>query len=64
MLTLEKRKKCNGRQGCALAKPGGPYRLTFAPAQLENLSFRIEIIIMPDTMNKAGSEQCSFFSLS
>ena len=37
----EFQQKC---QGCALAEPGGPWRLTFAPAQLENLRFFIQII--------------------
>ena len=27
------------KQGCALAEPGGPWRLTFALGQLENLRF-------------------------
>ena len=31
-------------QGCALAEPGGPWRLAFAPGQLENLRFFIQII--------------------
>ena len=31
-------------QGCALAEPGGPWRLTFALGQLENLRFFIQII--------------------
>ena len=31
-------------QGCALAEPGGPWRLTFVLGQLENLCFFIEII--------------------
>ena len=31
-------------QGCALAEPGGPWRLTFAPGRLENLRFFIQII--------------------
>ena len=31
-------------QGCALAEPGGPWRLTFVLGRLENLSFFIEII--------------------
>ena len=29
--------------GCALAKPGGPWRLTFALGRLENLRFFIKI---------------------
>ena len=32
------------QQGCALAEPGGPWRLTFAPGRLENLRFFIQII--------------------
>ena len=31
-------------QGCALAEPGGPWRLTFALGWLENLPFSIQII--------------------
>ena len=31
-------------QGCALAEPGGPWRLTFVLGRLENLSFFIEIV--------------------
>ena len=31
-------------QGCALAEPGGPWRLTFVLGRLENLSFFLEII--------------------
>ena len=31
-------------QGCALAEPGGPWRLTFALGRLENLRFFIQII--------------------
>ena len=31
-------------QGCALAEPSGPWRLTFAPGRLENLTFFIQII--------------------
>jgi len=31
-------------QGCALAQPGGPWQPTFAPGQLENLRFLIQII--------------------
>ena len=31
-------------QGCALAEPGGPWRLTFVLGRLENFSFFIEII--------------------
>ena len=31
-------------QGCALAEPGGPWRLTFALGWLENLTFFIQII--------------------
>ena len=31
-------------QGCALAEPGGPWRLTFALGRLENLTFFIQII--------------------
>ena len=31
-------------QGCALVEPGGPWRLTFALGQLENLRFFIQII--------------------
>ena len=31
-------------QGCALAEPGGPWRLTFALGPLENLRFFIQII--------------------
>ena len=30
-------------QGCALAEPGGPWRLTFAFGRLENLRFFIQI---------------------
>ena len=33
-----------GIQGCALAEPGGPWRLTFALGRVENLSFFIQII--------------------
>ena len=32
------------KQGCALAEPGGPWRLTFLLGRLENLCFFIEII--------------------
>ena len=32
------------QQGCALAEPGGPWRLTFALGRLENLRFFIQII--------------------
>ena len=32
------------KQGCALAKPSGPWRLTFVLGRLEKLSFFIEII--------------------
>ena len=32
------------RQGCALAEPGGPWRLTFALGRLGNLSSLIHII--------------------
>ena len=31
-------------QACALAEPGGPWRLLFALGQLENLRFFIQII--------------------
>ena len=31
-------------KGCALAEPGGPWCLTFALAQLANLSFFIQIM--------------------
>ena len=31
-------------QGCALVEPGGPWCLTFALGQLENLIFFIQII--------------------
>ena len=31
-------------QGCALAEPGGPWCLTFALRQIENLSFLIQVI--------------------
>ena len=31
-------------QSCALAEPGGPWRLTFALGRLENLRFFIQII--------------------
>ena len=31
-------------QGCVLAEPGGPWRLTFALGRVENLSFFIQII--------------------
>ena len=31
-------------QGCALAEPGGPWRLTFALGRLENHRFFIQII--------------------
>ena len=31
-------------QGCALAGPGDPWRLTFALGRLENLSFFIQFI--------------------
>ena len=31
-------------QGCALAEPGGPWRLTFSLRQQEHLSFFIQII--------------------
>ena len=34
----------NLNQGCALAEPGGPWRLTFALGQLENHRFFIQII--------------------
>ena len=30
---------CRGNQGCALAEPGSPWHLTFAPWRLKNLSF-------------------------
>ena len=33
-----------GPQGCALAEPSGPWRLTFALGRLENLTFFIQII--------------------
>ena len=33
-----------GPQGCALAEPSGPWRLTFALGGLENLTFFIQII--------------------
>ena len=31
-------------QGCALAEPGGPWRLTFALGRLESVRFFIQII--------------------
>ena len=34
----------NKLQDCALAEPGGPWCLTFAPGRLENLRFFIQII--------------------
>ena len=34
----------DGVQGCALAEPGGPWRLTFALGRLGNLSSFIQII--------------------
>ena len=37
-------KTINLFQGCALAEPGGPWRLTFALGRLENLRFFIQII--------------------
>lgn len=33
-----------GGQGCALTAPGGPWYQTFAPGQLENLWFFVEIL--------------------
>ena len=36
-------KTCHGKRGCALAEPGGPWCLTFALRQLENLRFFIQI---------------------
>ena len=32
-------------QGCTLAVPSGPMHLTFAPGQLENLRFLLEIML-------------------
>ena len=34
----------NHEQGCALAEPCGPWRLTFALGRLENLRFFIQIL--------------------
>ena len=31
-------------QGCTLAEPGGPWCPTFAPGQIENLRFFIQIV--------------------
>ena len=42
--TREIRFKPIRSQGCALAEPGGPWHPTFAPGQLENLRFFIQII--------------------
>ena len=36
--------KVSDTQGCALAEPGGPWRLTFALGRLENHRFFIQII--------------------
>ena len=36
--------KSSNIQGCALAEPPGPWRLTFVLGQLENLCFFLEII--------------------
>ena len=41
---VKKDKNCITIQGCALAEPGGPWHLTFALGQLENLRFFIQII--------------------
>ena len=41
---LHQAKDCKFKQGCALAAPGGLWRLTFALGRLENLYFLIQII--------------------
>ena len=54
---------CKAKQGCALAEPSGPWRLTFAPGHLENLSFLIEIIL-PGILDFTGSEHWAPFNFS
>ena len=41
---LVQTKSIHSAQCCALAEPGGPWRLTFALGRLENLRFFIQII--------------------
>ena len=41
---LHQAKDCKFKQGCAVAAPGGLWRLTFALGRLENLYFLIQII--------------------
>ena len=45
-LSLCQRKSLNQVQGCVLyvAGPSGPWHLTFASGQLENLGFPLEIV--------------------
>ena len=45
LLSLET-SKAMAKQGCALAEPGDPWRLTFALGRLENLRFFIQIICL------------------
>ena len=61
-------------QGCALAEPGGPWRLTFALGRLENLRFFIQIICWAPWILQFQStgppsiflraQPCGFFGLS
>ena len=44
MTTYPDKERSDLDQGCALAEPGGPWRLTFALGRLENLRFFIQII--------------------
>ena len=50
-------------QGCSLAEPGGPWRLTFAPRRLENHSF-FQRNHMLGILDFTGSEHLAPFNFS
>ena len=50
-------------QGCAVAEPGGLWRLTFVLGQLENLCFFIEIICWAHRISQVQSTGARLGSL-
>ena len=63
MDVLPQQKVESPHQGCALAKPSGPWCRTFVPRWLQNLSFFMEIIML-GTLDFKGSEHWAPFSFS
>lgn len=43
---------------CALAAPGGPWHLTFAPWRLENHTFFMQILYWAPCMDSTSSGDC------